>query len=86
MVVVLLEHSTVYSPSGLVLRGDSDEKQDINLWLMYITFDMMVYGVDRGSLWIRCVLRCEQEHHERASEFMLKLPRRSAACLSHSSR
>lgn len=32
MVVVLLEHSTVYSPSGLVLRGDSDEKQDLNLW------------------------------------------------------
>lgn len=63
MVVVLLEHSTVYSPSGLVLRGDSDEKQDTNLWLTYITFDMMVYAGDRSSVW---VCRCEQEHHEGA--------------------
>lgn len=55
-----------------VLHGDFDEKEDINLWLIYIIFNLMVYMVYHSlALFVLgcfCkVAHCEQGNHKSAS-------------------
>lgn len=44
-----------------VLHGNFDEKEDINLWLMYIILNLVVYVPDRG-LALKCLVRHQVKH------------------------